>query len=121
MKQEKLVLEEQLEAVTSRAERDRETARREERLLLSAIYDVGLRMMDNKLQEQVNFMTSSDPSTPQAQSSGVLSGQRAKIEKMGLGLGSLASPGGSAATGSALSIFSPTSTSKVESTAGAAF
>ena len=49
MKQEKKDLEDRLASVTLRAEQNQETSRREERLLLSAVYDVGLRIMDNKV------------------------------------------------------------------------
>lgn len=40
MKQEKRQLEEKLVSMSAKAERNQETARREERLLLSAMYDV---------------------------------------------------------------------------------
>ena len=49
MKQEKKDLEDRLASVTLRAEQNQETSRREERLLLSAVYDVGLRIMDAKV------------------------------------------------------------------------
>ena len=49
MKQEKKDLEDRLASVTLRAEQNQETSRREERLLLSAVYDVGLRIMDTKV------------------------------------------------------------------------
>lgn len=41
MKQEKRTLEDRLALVTARAEHNQETSRREERLMLSAMYEVG--------------------------------------------------------------------------------
>ena len=47
---EKEVLEASLERLAGRAEFDRETSRREERLLLSAMYQIGVKIMDKNLQ-----------------------------------------------------------------------
>ncbi len=46
---EKEVLEASLERLADRAEFDRETSRREERLLLSAFYQIGVKIMDKNL------------------------------------------------------------------------
>ena len=48
---EKEVLEASLERFASRAEFDRETSRREERLLLSAMYQIGVKIMDKNLKD----------------------------------------------------------------------
>lgn len=53
MKSEKRALEERVTQLTSRHERNQETTRREERLMMSAMYEIGVRMMDRKIQEQV--------------------------------------------------------------------
>ena len=47
---EKEALEAALERLANRAEFDRETSRREERLLLSAMYNIGVKIMDKNLQ-----------------------------------------------------------------------
>ena len=46
----KEVLEGSLERLAERSDFDRETNRREERLLLSAMYGVGVKIMDRNLQ-----------------------------------------------------------------------
>eukprot|EP00596_Hydrurales_sp_CCMP1899_P005175 CAMPEP_0119034874 /NCGR_PEP_ID=MMETSP1177-20130426/1896_1 /TAXON_ID=2985 /ORGANISM="Ochromonas sp, Strain CCMP1899" /LENGTH=711 /DNA_ID=CAMNT_0006992673 /DNA_START=257 /DNA_END=2389 /DNA_ORIENTATION=+ len=61
MKQEKRALEERLTALSTKAERNQETSRREERLLMSAMYDLGLRMMDKKIQDPVSPGESMSP------------------------------------------------------------
>jgi len=50
---EKDALEAALERLADRSEFDRETSRREERLLLSAVYNVGVKIMDKNLQASV--------------------------------------------------------------------
>ena len=50
---EKEALEAALERLADRSEFDRETSRREERLLLSAVYNVGVKIMDKNLQASV--------------------------------------------------------------------
>ena len=53
LKDEKRGLEDRIKYLTSRHERNIETSRREEKLLASAMYEIGVRLMDRKIQEQV--------------------------------------------------------------------
>ncbi len=48
---EKEALEGALERLAERSENDRDTARREERLVLSAVYQIGTRIMDRNIAE----------------------------------------------------------------------
>lgn len=112
MKQEKRDLEDRLAAVTARAEANQETGRREERLLLGAMYDLGLRIMDKKIQHQIS---GSDPLTPGVQKGQtVLGQQRARLERQGLGTPSNP-PTGSAATGGTIHTMSTPSKSHTPS------
>lgn len=70
---EKKTLEGRLHAVISKNERNQETHRREERLLLSSMYEIGVRIMDRNIQSQVQD-SSELPST-------VLSQQRAEQDR----------------------------------------
>lgn len=53
IKLENKSLKAQLSQATSRQEQDAETARREERLLLSTMYEIGVRLMDRNIQEKL--------------------------------------------------------------------
>jgi protein HOOK3 len=88
MKQEKKDLEDRLVALTARAEQNQETARREERLVLSAVYDLGLRIMDKKIADQVGGGRSGDLMLVAGQKGGltVLGAQRSRLDDAGLGL-----------------------------------
>ncbi len=51
---EKEVLEASLERLADRADFDRETSRREERLLLSAVYQTGVRILERNMDKQIS-------------------------------------------------------------------
>jgi hypothetical protein len=105
MKTEKAATEEQLAAANATIERNKETSQREERLILSAMYEMGLRIMDRKIQEQVAaYAGGGDPTTPATGS--LLGLQRARLGQLTLGLGS-PSPVSTAATNAALNVISP--------------
>lgn len=70
---EKKTLEGRLHAVISKNEKNQETHRREERLLLSSMYEIGVRIMDRNIQCQVQD-SSDAPST-------VLAAQRAEQDR----------------------------------------
>lgn len=70
---EKKTLEGRLHAVISKNEKNQETHRREERLLLSSMYEIGVRIMDRNIQCQVQD-SSEIPAT-------VLSAQRAEQDR----------------------------------------
>ena len=53
LKDEKRALEDRVKYLSARHDRNMETSRREEKLLSSAIYEIGVRLMDRKIQEQV--------------------------------------------------------------------
>jgi hypothetical protein len=53
MRSEKKALEAKIVKLCSRHDRDLETSRREERLLLSAMYEVGVRIIDKAIEDQV--------------------------------------------------------------------
>lgn len=53
IKLENKSLKAQLSQATSRQEQDAETSRREERLLLSTMYEIGVRLMDRNIQEKL--------------------------------------------------------------------
>ena len=74
--------------MTARAEQNQETARREERLVLSAVYDLGLRIMDKKIADQVGGGRSGDLMLVAGQKGGltVLGAQRSRLDDAGLGL-----------------------------------
>jgi len=62
LKSEKKQLEENVNYLKSKSEKDQETHRREERLIISSMYEVGLRIMDKNIQAQVQS-TSQSPTT----------------------------------------------------------
>ena len=62
LKMEKKQLEENVAYLKTKNDKDQETHRREERLVLSAMYEVGLRMMDRSIQSQVQT-SSQSPTT----------------------------------------------------------
>lgn len=53
MKSEKRVLEDKIQMLQAKIERDQETHRREERLLLSSMYELGVRLMDRNIQMEM--------------------------------------------------------------------
>ena len=62
LKLEKKQLEENVNYLKAKNEKDQETHRREERLVISSVYEVGLRIMDKNIQAQVQS-TSQAPTT----------------------------------------------------------
>ena len=64
--------------LTARHERNQETARREERLLMSAMYEVGVRLMDRKIQEQVLEPTTASTPARGAEGGALLGTHRAQ-------------------------------------------
>eukprot|EP00607_Mallomonas_marina_P007489 CAMPEP_0182416492 /NCGR_PEP_ID=MMETSP1167-20130531/799_1 /TAXON_ID=2988 /ORGANISM="Mallomonas Sp, Strain CCMP3275" /LENGTH=684 /DNA_ID=CAMNT_0024589295 /DNA_START=135 /DNA_END=2189 /DNA_ORIENTATION=- len=77
MKTEKKALEDKVSYLQNKAERDQETHRREERLLLSSMYELGVRMMDRNIQLEMRD-NSSNPTT-------FLAAQRAEQDRTSLG------------------------------------
>lgn len=59
LKAEKKQLEENVNYLKSKNDKDQETHRREERLVISSMYEVGLRIMDRSIQAQVQTSTQS--------------------------------------------------------------
>lgn len=86
MKAEKRALEEKLQYMQGKAEKDQETHRREERLLLSSMYELGVRMMDRNIQLEMRDL-SSNPTT-------FLASQRAEQDRL-LGTGPKTASGSS--------------------------
>jgi hypothetical protein len=74
-----------LQAVLLKSERNQETHRREERLMLSAMYEIGVRIMDRNINNQVQDAASSSSAPSEGEAGGagatVLSVQRAEQDK----------------------------------------